>query len=142
MRRVNQCLNPQLLSLYKQGLEIEKYDQMVQALLPDSLKEACRVASFHQGRLILAITKLNLATELRFFLPELRNQLRQQGLYQLIHIELRILQPDNAQLIAPSKMHETPSLTASARHAIINASDQCVYEPLKQAWLKLANKLS
>ena len=91
MRKISHCLNPALTSICKRAIELESLTVMIQAYLPEHCRGACSVGSFNKGCLTLVLNDPKWASELRYRLPELRDQLRQnQGLYQLGSIKLGI----------------------------------------------------
>lgn len=139
MRRINRCLNKQLVNLCHRAAQLDELNLKVKQLLPANLQEHCHVGSFNKGYLLLMVEKAEWATELRYCLPELRDNLRKKaGMYQLISIEVLI---GDAARLAKSVKHEiarSPSLSATAREACRNASELCSYDPLKKVLLHLA----
>ncbi|KTC76772.1 DUF721 domain-containing protein [Legionella brunensis] len=138
MRRINRCLNSQLQEICQNALELEGLSTLVKTHLPPHLSNYCKVGSFLKGALTLTITNAAWATELRYNLPELRDKLRKEaGLYQLTGIKISI-ESENNPLTAISKTKRTITLSPAARNAIHIASEQCDYEPLKEALQQLA----
>lgn len=90
MRRINHCMNKQLQSICQKAVEIDKLNLLVKQFLPTHLSEHCRVSSFSKGTLTVQIDDPAWATELRYSLPELRDALRKEGLYQLISVKLAL----------------------------------------------------
>lgn len=91
MRKIVDCLNPTLQSICKKAIELESMTEIVQQYLPVRYQEHCKVGSFSKGCLYLHVPNALFAAELRYLLPELRDQLRSEGrLYQLITIKIQI----------------------------------------------------
>lgn len=139
MRRINSCMNKQLMSIYQHTLVLESLNLKLQRYLPESLINHCSVGSFTGGRLVIVVTESIFITELRYLLPTLRNQLRQDaGLYQLISIKIQVV------LAIPKKL-EQPQLTLrtlsnQTRDDLREAAGLCAYPPLKNVLLALANR--
>lgn len=140
MQKFHECLNNQLLTLCQQAFQLDEWTKMVNEFLPSSLKGHCFVSSFSKGKMVISIKEVILATELRYFLPELRDLLRKNGqVYQLVSLGIR-LYPDNSSLqnTMPLK-EEKKTLSLSTRTILRAASIGCAYEPLKEAWQRLAD---
>ena len=139
MRRINRCLNKQILNLCQQTIQLDELNQKLAQLLPDTLVEHCRAGSFTKGCLLIVISKPAIATELRYFLPTLRDALRTEaGLYQLTSIKIQI----NAEQYSQNKSPESatrPELSSNAREAMRNAGELCSWPPLKEILFRLAN---
>lgn len=139
MRRINRCLNPQLVEICQNAMELESLNSLVKTFLPSHLTNYCNVGSFIRGSLTLTIPNANWATELRYLIPELRDKLRKDaGLYQLTGIKIGII--ENAESNYSKKSKKKLSLSNAARTAIYSASEQCDYEPLKTALRQLATQ--
>lgn len=136
MRQINQCLNQQLSTILSQALKLEAYEQHLLVFLPEALKSCCKLAGFKQGRLVIGIDNPALASELRFFLPELRDKLRSEaGFYQLSGIDIKVLSEPLAIKLNP--VRKRPPLSDNARQEILKASQETQHEPLKRAWERL-----
>lgn len=138
MRKIQQCFNSELTKILHHVTNLEQINQRVQAFLPPTLQPHCYVSQFINGRLKLSVRDIAVATELRFFLPTLRDLLRQKaGLVQLTSITIDPI-GDTAQ--HQTKQHvkkKNIALSESAIDTIVLASDSESYEPLKQALKKL-----
>ncbi|CEK11890.1 DUF721 domain-containing protein [Legionella hackeliae] len=138
MRRINRCLNSQLMEICLNSMELEGLNTLIKSYLPPHIANYCNIGSFVRGSLTLAVSNAAWATELRYNLPELRDRLRKEaGLYQLTGIKLII--EDTKNVLPPTKSSKTLALTMNSRSVIHCASEQCNYEPLKEALQKLAN---
>jgi len=139
MRRINRCLNKQLADICHRAVQLDELNLKVKQLLPESLRAHCHVGSFGKGCLLLVVDKAEWATELRYGLPELRDNLRQKaGIYQLSSIKIEIAD-DSGQLASVKvKPENSPSLSTAARDACRNAGETCSYDPLKRVLLNLA----
>jgi hypothetical protein len=70
-------------------------------------------------------------------LPELRDQLRTIGLYQLTSIKITVAPEEPEHKKPPAKSY---TLTANVKETILNESQTCTYEPLKAALIRLAQR--
>ncbi len=87
-KKIINCLNENLVNIYKQTIKREGIEKMVNSHLPDHLKDKVSVASFNNGCLVIKPNNTSHATELRYLLPELRSKLRKEkGLYGLTNIK-------------------------------------------------------
>ena len=135
MRKIKDCFNKQLATIYQQILQLDELTKLIDQFLPSSLKGHCEVTQFNQGRMNIGINEVALATELRFFLPTLRDLLRQKaGLYQLVSINISI-NPQMQQSKPLVKSHL--GLSGAAQIAIAEASKLSEFEPLRKAWKHL-----
>lgn len=135
MRRINSCLNDKLTKICERTLQLEALQEKVMLYLPQESRAHCQVGSFNQGQLLLVVDAAVWATELRYLLPTLRDQLRREGLYQLVSIKL-IVATQALNVDLPTAPRKISRLSLQAKHALLAASQQCAYEPLKQLFLK------
>lgn len=120
-------------------MQLEELSHKVLQLLPADLAASCQVGSFNKGCLILTTANAAWASQLRYALPELRDRLRKEaGMYQLLSIKVDIVIPPTLceEEAKPSAGH---ALTAQAKASIISESQNCSYQPLRQALLHLAD---
>lgn len=120
-------------------MQLEELSHKVVQLLPDDLASSCQVGSFNKGCLILTTQNAAWASQLRYALPELRDRLRKEaGMYQLLSIKVDIVIPPTLQQeeVKPKALH---ALTEQAKASIISESQNCSYQPLRQALLHLAD---
>jgi hypothetical protein len=91
MRKITQCLNPALTSICKRAIELESITAILHQYLPEHYRAYCKVSSFNKGCLVLLVSNALWASEIRYLLPELRDQLRSSaGLYQLITMKITV----------------------------------------------------
>ena len=136
MRRINRCLNTKLQELCQRAIQLETLNKELCKHVPDSLKNHCRVGSFTTGCLTLIVSDAVWASQLRYFLPELRDKLRSEtGLYQLVTIKVVVQQ--EILSVAPKKKNAA-TLSPKARDIIRSSSTQFQYKPLEEAWLRIA----
>lgn len=91
IKRITSSINENLLRYYKTTLEMAKIDPIVQELLPEPLKAHTKVSAFAKGVLILTTTNANFAYQLKFMLPNLREQLRKKAaIYAIASIKVQI----------------------------------------------------
>ncbi|MCA0404144.1 MAG: DUF721 domain-containing protein [Proteobacteria bacterium] len=135
MQQISRCLNQQLISICNKAEVLKELDGHLQSYLPGSLKGHCRVGSFEKGCLIITVTSSSWATELHYFLPELRDKLRKDGgLYQLVSIKLKVVETK----IEPTVKKRKKNLSNAAKEALQQIIEQCDYEPLREALSQLA----
>lgn len=131
MRHIKQCFNTTLAKFVEQAEHLDNLNQVVKQHLPSSLQDHCRVASFYLGCLILTVTDAVWLTELRYLVPELRDNLRRNaGLYQLSSIKISVATTEVHQ---PQKKKQKINLSSQARYHIQEIANSCEYPPLKQA---------
>lgn len=139
MRPINQCLNKQLAALCEQSIKLSELNDKLKLFLNPSLHDHCTVGSFNRGCLVLAITDPAFATTLRYALPALRDQLRKEaGLYQLMSIQIKIVEPEKATRLKINR--KSRPMSDKAREAIQQAGETCLYPPLQEALYKLAQE--
>jgi hypothetical protein len=120
------------------ALVLEELSQKIAQFLPEQLGKQCSVGSFNKGCLLLTTNDAAWATQLHYYLPELRDKLRKEaGLYQLASIKIKVV-----ETISSSKQRKkattSPQLSEKNKATIIRESQQCTYEPLQRALLHLA----
>ena len=137
MRSIKKCLNKQLADLCERSIQLEDLSKKVSQFIPTPLANSCHVGSFSKGCLVLTTSNASFASQLRYALPELRDKLRKEGgIYQLSSIKIIITEPttEYKKLVSQTSY----SLSEQAKTSIIQESEYCSYEPLKQALIHLA----
>lgn len=138
MRRIDQCLNQKLSEILQSIRLIDALNTKVFNHLPEHLRTHCSVGSFNQGCLVLVTRDPVWASQLRFYLPELRDALRQKaGIHQLASVKITVSTDDVQAIKAQQKR---PPLSAKTRKTIMAGSRLCQYVPLKDALQKLAQE--
>jgi len=138
MRRIDKCLNDKLVKIYQHSVKINELNYMLSDFIPEALRKHFTVGSFDKGCLILITTDSVWASQLRYYLPELRDRLRKEaGIYQLGSIKIN-LSTDNYTPLSGSMKKILP-LSTKARETIIAGIDQCDYQPLKTALEKFVS---
>lgn len=139
MRSIKYCLNKQLIEICMKSNEIARINEILLQFLPQHLHDFCQVASYTRGCLMLNVAA-HWATELRYSLPDLRDNLRSKGkLYNLTSIRLQIKSQNSAGKHSKPNAKQTV-LSSEAQAAIITAGKECTFKPLRHALLKLAGK--
>lgn len=112
MRHITNCFNRDLSKLRKQAIELEQIQKLILDYIPAEVKPHCQVGSFANGCLILTVNDAIWASQLRFMLPEIRDNLRKDAqLYQLINIKVNInrdLLKKDMQKIKPKTIKTSP----------------------------------
>lgn len=89
LKKAVNCLNPNLIKIYKKTAEIEQLSAKIIKHLPSQLQSKIHIASFDKGQLVLKAIDPAIRTELRYLLPELRENLRsKEQLYSLVNIRI------------------------------------------------------
>lgn len=136
MKHINQCLNTRLTDLCKRAIQLDELNHKLQLFLPTELKAHCQVGSFNLGCLTIVVDDAVWASQLRYLLPDLRDDMRKSGIYQLTSIKCIITTIDDPRPHASKQSGLT--LSNQARTTIHEASEACTYLPLKKALLDLA----
>lgn len=140
MQPITHCLNKQLLEICQQASVLEDLNRKINGLLPENIREHCTVGSFKKGCLVLVLSETTFATELRYFLPTLRDSLRKNaGLHQLVSIKVEIMADLYPKDKAVGDTVVKPQLSANAQESIKAAADLCSYEPLKEVLQRLGS---
>jgi len=132
MRQINQCLNKQLHDICRRTVQLDDLTLKITRYLNSPLRDHCKAASFNRGCLVITTTNA-WATELRYELPHLRDQLRKNaGIYQLTSIQINVFDA-NAENNAEKIRKPSLTLSENARKVILQAKATCKYLPLKEA---------
>jgi len=139
MRKITQCFNTPLASIYKQASQLDSLTRLVQRHLKKNEHESvpCTVSRFTSGCLILAVDDPVWAAQLRFELPSLRDKLRQEGLHQLTSIRINLL-PATPAAKPPKKKSRDACISTNAKRNIHESAAHCSYPPLKEALERLS----
>lgn len=139
MRRINLCLNKQLLTICQKSMQLESLNINVKQFLPAHLQEHCRVSHFEKGIMTLTVDESVWANELRYFLSEIRDKLRKDaGLYQLVSIKTTIA--SNHQLAKDFPMEKAPPvITREGKERLKTTRANCQFSPLKNILDKLVD---
>jgi len=135
MRPIRNCLNKQLTHLCQRSVQLEELSYKVSILLPPELAQTCQVAGFNKNCLVLNTTDAAWASQLRYAIPELRDKLREAGMYQLSSI--KITMTESLLHANKSQLKSEHSISNKAKAAIINESQHCSYKPLQMALMNL-----
>jgi len=138
MKRINQCLNDKLIHICQKSFQIEALQNKIVPLLPEELQPHCHVSSLNNGCLKLTTNDAIWASQLRFLTPQLRDQLRKEGLHQLTSIKISVEQPVNSE--PQAKQNKGNGISEKARQVILQESEHCSFEPLRKALEHLAEK--
>ncbi len=89
LKKAINCINPNILELYKKSADMSNVSNKILQHLPSRIRSEVNVASFDKGLLVLSYKKPAIASELRYLIPELRTQLRvKENLYNLVNIKI------------------------------------------------------
>lgn len=139
MRRISQCLNVKLEEIFKHTQVIKELDAKLLDYLPKNLRTHFKVGSFKHGYLVLITPDPIWASQLRYYLPELRDKLRKEaGIYQLTTIKINVTAYENPK---PTPGHPPRPISRKAQDTILATSELCEYIPLKSALKQLATRI-
>ena len=137
MRQISLYLNPQLIEIYQRTQKIKALNDILSNYLPAHLQAHFSVGNFNNGYLTLTTSDPVWASQLRYLLPELRDNLRNKaGIYQLTSIQIHISASDDR--LPPKPRRKIPPISTDARDMILAGSQLCNYAPLKDALEQLA----
>lgn len=89
LKKAINCINSNLVNIYQKSIDVGQLSNKVLPLLPKHLQPYVNIASFEKGTLVLTFKNSSIANELRYLIPELRNELRQKAqMHQLVQIKL------------------------------------------------------
>lgn len=139
MRKITQCFNTPLASIYKQASQLDTLTTLVQRHLKKNESDTvpCTVSRFTNGCLVLAVDDPVWATQLRYELPNLRDKLRQGGLHQLTSIRINLL-PATPEAKSPQKKSRDACISNNAKRNIRESAKHCSYAPLQEALERLS----
>ena len=124
MQLIKHALNPNLKIIYQHTQQIISLNKIIKQYLPQNVQEHCNVGCFQNGCLNLIIDNPIWAAELRFYLPQLRDKLRQDaGLYQLSSIKIKIQATHLMPNVTPKKSH---NLSKIARESLLKLSKMII----------------
>lgn len=137
MPSIAHCLRQPLAALGQDTLQLQALTKTVHSLLPPQLALQCQVSHFSkEGRLLLTTSQATWASQLNYFIPELRDKLRKEaGLHQLSSIKVKVQDPSLYKKTTPKAPF---TLSDQTKATIISESQLCSYQPLKKALLHLA----
>lgn len=142
MKRINRCLNANVLDICQRVVQLEDMNKKVRRFLPDALSESCYVGSFTKGCLVIVTPDPVWASQLRYCIPDLRDKLRSEaGIYQLTSIKVTVSIDSVTSAIDTKKNKRANSISNKSREIISNQAKLCDYNPLKEALERLAETL-
>lgn len=109
MHHIRDCFNKKFSKICKQAQNLNELTAIVKHYLPEFLHLHCRVTSFQNGCLILVTSNAAWASQLRYVLPDLRDQLRaEEKWYQLTSIKI-VINTDSPIPTTTVENHTSPS---------------------------------
>ena len=91
MRHITKCFSKNLSRLCQEANKARQLQKTICKYIPCELRPHTKVGSFNNGCLTLSVNDVVWAAQLRFVLPELRDNLRmQEKLYELTNIKITI----------------------------------------------------
>ncbi len=136
MRRITQCFNTSLTSIYQEVVQLKTLTELVQEHLGKNEPVPCEVTRFAKGCLVITVEDAVWASRLRYELPSLRDQLRKAGLHHLTSIRINVSLASKPTLNTHKKKR-SPLLSQKAKQTINESAKYCSYPPLKEALERL-----
>ena len=137
MKHISRCVNHRLQTICQQAIALKELNRKISDYLPDLLREHFFVGSYVGGCMVLMTDDSVWASQLRYSLPEIRNQLRSEGgIYNLSSIKITVV-PES--LPKKPRLKTTQCLSKKARENIMSESEACQYAPLKEALRQLGD---
>lgn len=117
MRHISNCINSSLSKICAHASAIEKLSILLMQFIPDEMKKHCRVGNFDNGCLIIVVDDSTWASQLRFMLPEIRDNLRLKAkLYHLSSIKITISREE--KILTKSKKSGNKKSTSPWRNIL------------------------
>ncbi len=121
MRHIRDCFGAKFNSLCIQASQLSAYNTTLQRYLPEPLHPYCWIVSFQNGCLAIGVADSSWASQLRYLLPELRDQLRsQEKWYQLTSIKI-VLATANPKPMINAPIKPKPPEKKSPWHNILQS---------------------
>ena len=116
---------------------IQKVDQIFKTLIDQELAKHCQVANYRNGQVVIEVESAAWATLLRFQLPTLLSELRQNGLASIASLDYYILKRVAEKPIRQQPPVEKKLSTENAQY-LKDIAEGLTDPTLKQALLNLS----
>lgn len=111
MLHISKCFNQNMINIQSQVEKIRELQKLIVDYIPAEMQNICKIASFNNGCLILQVDDSIWASQLRFLIPEIRDNLRKNhNLYQLSNIKITV----NRDLLVTNSKKATESTSKSS----------------------------
>ncbi len=125
MLHISKCFNQSITNIQSEAVKLHELQKVILNYLPNEMQNTCKIASFNNGCLILNVDDAVWASQLRFMLPEIRDNLRKNhNLYQLSSIKISI---NREKLINQTKKnhrsHSKPSPWSALLKSLLSNTD-------------------
>ncbi len=88
-KKIINCINNDLVTIYKKTISLESLEKKIITYLPSRFADSIAIGEYQNGILLLVLNNPLLATEIRYMLPELRDNMRKDpAFYQLTQIKI------------------------------------------------------
>jgi len=132
--------SPHLCEMIKKVNQLSNLNRLIQQKLDPSLAQQCRLANYRQNTLILSAATPAVGHLLRFVVPDLLMQLRQEVEWcHLAAIQVEVRPPLIIDLPVP-EAHLAPVLSANSAAQIKEAACSIDHASLKKALLRLSDR--
>ena len=136
--KINKLLGDKYAYLVTRAKVLMELEALLHELLPEPLKEHCRVLAIRDETLILATSSPVWAARLRFHAPLLVKQLSAHQTVKLRTVRVRVRPPEKN---IPPPRRQAALRPGKAGAATLQQAAQTISDPgLKSALLRLANR--
>ena len=136
--QINKLLGGKYAYLVTRAKTLMELEALLHELLPEPLKEHCRVLAIRDETLVLATSSPVWAARLRFHAPLLVKQLSDHQTVKLHTVRVRVRPPEKA---SPPPRRQAALHPGKAGAAALQQAAQTISDPgLKTALLRLANR--
>jgi hypothetical protein len=130
----------ELSELTKQALRLQKLQTLIKQILPPEIAAHCQAVSFANSCLLLEVSNSSIATLLRYHIPTLLTQIRQQEEFASIASIKQQIKPVTATVLPDKKPKARVHVYSKTTQTLLtHLAERIPFEPLKQALLKLAD---
>jgi len=134
--------SPHLCEMIKKVNQLSNLNRLIQKKLSPHLAQHCRLANFRQNTLILSAATPATGHLLRFAVPDLLTQLRQDKEWcHLAGIQVEVRPPLTLTIPQTPLSHPQPELSAESATTIKTAAFSIENAELQKALLRLANRI-
>ncbi len=117
MPHISKCFNQSLTNIQSQAKKLQELNEIVLDYLPSEMQSHCHIGGFNNGCLVLTVDDAVWASQLRFLIPEIRDNLRKNNnIYQLSSIKITI---DRNKTVKRTKKNFSQPLKISPWKAIL-----------------------
>lgn len=91
MPHISKCFNRSIVQIKEQVDKLQDIQRVIINYIPKDMQNICKISSFHNGCLVLTVEDSIWASQIRFLIPEIRDNLRKNhNFYELSSIKIMI----------------------------------------------------